>query len=162
MVEAAALELVRAGPDDAGAVRDLVRVAYARWVPIVGREPTPMTVDYAKAVVEHEIELLVEDGALIALIETYRAPGHLYVENIAIAPERQGRGLGRRLLAHAEAKARESGLTELRLLTNARMEANIRLYRSHGYVIEREEPFSLGGTTVHMSKRLAPAMASSP
>jgi ribosomal protein S18 acetylase RimI-like enzyme len=156
------LQLVRAGPADAAAVRALTRAAYARWVPIVGREPKPMNADYEKAVAEHHVDLLYEDGALVALIETYEAPGHLYVENIAIAPERQGQGLGRRLLAFAEAKARAAGLPELRLLTNGAMEANIRLYGSVGYVVDRQEPSKLGGVTVHMWKKLAPETAASP
>ena len=38
--------LRRAGPDDAGAIRSLTRAAYAKWVPVIGREPMPMQADY--------------------------------------------------------------------------------------------------------------------
>ena len=31
--------------DDAEAIRDLVRAAYAKWVPLIGREPMPMKED---------------------------------------------------------------------------------------------------------------------
>ncbi|RVC49448.1 GNAT family N-acetyltransferase, partial [Mesorhizobium sp. M00.F.Ca.ET.038.03.1.1] len=27
---------------DAAAIRDIVRAAYAKWVPVIGREPLPM------------------------------------------------------------------------------------------------------------------------
>ena len=40
----------RAGPSDALAVRELTRQAYAKWVPVIGREPTPMTADYERIV----------------------------------------------------------------------------------------------------------------
>jgi len=35
---------------DASAIRALTREAYAKWVPVIGREPKPMMADYAKAV----------------------------------------------------------------------------------------------------------------
>jgi GNAT superfamily N-acetyltransferase len=138
-------------------VRRLVREAYARWIPVLGREPLPMRADYERAVVEHEIDLLHEEGRLAGLVQTVArpdpAPDHLFVENVAVAPRMQGRGLGRRLLAHAEEKARAAGFTELRLLTNGAFESNVRLYLSAGFRIDRTEPF-MGGTTVFMSKAL--------
>ena len=44
-----AIELRRATPSDAAAIRDLTREAYAKWVPLIGREPKPMTADYDAA-----------------------------------------------------------------------------------------------------------------
>lgn len=148
------LEIRRAVPEESAAIRDLVRAAYAKWVPVIGREPLPMRADYARAVREHEIDLLCENGRLLGLIETMRREGYLWIENVAVDPAQQDRGLGRRLLAHAEAKARAAGLAELRLLTNQAFAANVVLYERLGYRIDRREPFQ-GGTTVHMSKRLA-------
>lgn len=148
------MQIKRARAEDAQAVLYLVREAYARWVPVIGREPMPMKVDYDQAIREHEIDLLHDDGELLALIETIANPDHLFIENIAVAPAHQGKGLGRRLLAHAQGKAIEAKLPQLRLLTNAAFEANVRLYQSVGFQIDRTEPF-MGGTTVHMSKVLA-------
>jgi hypothetical protein len=39
-------------------VRDLARAAYAKWVPILGREPKPMTADYDAALAEHVVDVL--------------------------------------------------------------------------------------------------------
>ena len=139
---------------DVAAITALVRAAYEKWVPLIGRKPLPMQADYDEAVREHAIDLLYDDGELVGLIETITHPDHLFIENVAVAPERQGRGFGRHLLAHAEGKARASHLFELRLLTNAAFETNVRLYRDIGYHIDREEAF-LGGVAVHMRKRLA-------
>ena len=149
-----ATELRPAHPQDAEMIRDLVRAAYAKWVPLIGREPMPMQVDYTRAVREHQFELLWRDGRLIGLIETMRHSDHLWIENVAVRPDHQGQGIGRQLLVHAEHKAARAGLAELRLLTNAAFEANIALYRRVGYAIDRQEPF-MGGTTVYMSKRLS-------
>ena len=143
----------RALPHEAGAIRDLVRGAYAKWVAVIGREPLPMRADYALAVHEHEIDLLVIDGSVRGLIETMLRPDHLWIENVAVLPENQGLGLGRKLLAHAERKAFEAGRAELRLLTNAAFAANVALYERCGYRVVEREPF-MGGITVHMSKTL--------
>ena len=143
-----------ARPEDAHIVRALVRSAYAKWVPVIGREPLPMVADYDRAVRDHEIDLLHADGELIALIELIRNLDHLFIENIAVAPAHRGRGIGRGLLAHAERKARDRGIAEIRLSTNSAFESNIRLYRSVGYRIDRREPF-MGGEAVYMSKKIA-------
>jgi ribosomal protein S18 acetylase RimI-like enzyme len=148
------LQIRRAGPADADAVRNLTREAYAQWVPLIGREPMPMKADYARAVREHEIDLAYDRGELVALIELIVQPGQLYIENIAVSPRHQRKGLGRSLLAHAERKARAMGLPKLGLLTNQAFESNVQLYQSVGFRIDRTEPFSGGGTTVHMGKSL--------
>ena len=150
------LELRQASPDDAAAIRDLTRVAYAKWVPLIGREPKPMVADYAAALRRHRIDMLYLDGALAGLIETIPAADHLLIENVAVAPALQGRGFGRRLLAHAEQLAVSLGRQEIRLYTNRLFAANVLLYRRFGYVVDREEPFA-GGVVVHMSKRIGPA-----
>lgn len=144
----------RAQPADAEVVRLLVRGAYARWVPIIGREPLPMTADYDTALRQHVIDLAYRDHALVGLIETIVQPDHLFIENVAVDVACQGRGIGRQLLHHAETAARTAGLSEIRLLTNEAFDSNVRLYRSEGYDIERREPF-MGGVTVYFRKHLA-------
>lgn len=147
------LTIRSASPTDAGAVRSLTRDAYAQWIPVIGREPLPMKADYEKAVREHEIDLLYAGEQLVALIELIPAADHLFIENIAVSPAHQGKGLGRHLLRHAETKATSAGLAELRLLTNQAFATNVRLYQSVGFRIDRTEPHFGGGTTVYMSKK---------
>ncbi len=146
-------ELRRAAATDAAAIRDLTRAAYAKWVPVIGREPLPMTADYVEAVRKHRFDLLYVDETLAALIETIAQSDHLLIENVAVSPPFQGRGLGRKLLAHAETLAASSGLGEIRLYTNKRFDENVQLYRRLGYRVDKEEEF-MGGLVVHMSKRI--------
>jgi GNAT superfamily N-acetyltransferase len=136
---------------DAAAIRSLTREAYAKWVPIIGREPMPMTVDYDEAVRNHRIDLVHIDGKLAALIEMVPEDDHLLIENIAVAPAFQQKGLGRKLLAHAEEVTASLRHSVIKLYTNKLFAGNVRLYQQVGYVIDREEEFK-GGITVYMSK----------
>ena len=148
------LELRPAEPHEAAAIAGLVRAAYARWVPAISREPLPMRVDYTKALQEHRFDVVAEGDRIVGVIETMQRDDHIWIENVAVAPDAQGSGIGRRLLDHAERLARTAGCFEARLLTNAAFEANVALYRRRGYVVDREEEF-LNGITVYMSKKLA-------
>ena len=153
MISDGPVTLRRAMSEDADRVREIVRAAYAKWVPVIGREPMPMRVDYAQAVIAHRIDLLLQGGEPAGLIETRAEPDHLWIENVAVRPENQGRGLGRRLLGWAEALADDAALPELRLLTNEAFADNVALYQKLGYRIDEREPF-MGGITLYMSKRV--------
>ena len=147
--------LSRATSADAAMVRDLVRAAYAKWVPFLGREPKPMTADYDVAVRDHVVDMLRLDGKAAALIEMEPEADHLLVVNVAVSPEHQGRGYGRALLAHAEEFALSLGLQELRLYTSVHLTENVRLYERVGYKVDRHEEASPHlGVFVYMSKRL--------
>jgi GNAT superfamily N-acetyltransferase len=147
------VEIRPAVPADAEAILRLTRAAYAKWVALIGREPLPMKADYQRAVAEHMIDLLIDSGALAGVIETILRPDHLWIENVAVAPERQGQGYGRLLLAHAEKRAVEAQRFEIRLQTNQAFAANLALYAKLAYAIDRTEPFR-GGMLVYMSKRI--------
>ncbi len=146
-------EMRQAVAEDAAAIRTLTRAAYAKWVPVIGREPMPMVADYDAAVAAHRFDLLYVDGVLAALIETIAKDDHLLIENVAVAPAFQKRGLGRKLMAHAETVAAAMGYGMLRLYTNKSFAENVTLYQRLGYAVDREEAFR-GGFTVHMSKRI--------
>jgi ribosomal protein S18 acetylase RimI-like enzyme len=146
-------ELRRGAAEDAPAIRELTRAAYAKWVPVIGREPKPMMADYAETIRKHRFDLLYVEGELAALIETIPGADHLLIENVAVAPAFQGRGLGWKLMAHAEELAASLGLGEIRLYTNKLFAENVQLYGKLGYRLDREEEFK-GGVVVHMSKRI--------
>ena len=142
-----------AGDDDAPAITALVRAAYEHYEPLIGRTPLPMLTDYAVAVREHVV-WVVEDGArIVGVLELDLREDHLWVENVAVSPDQQGRGLGRRLLRHAEDEARRHGLREIGLLTNERYAANIAMYTRYGYRETHRQPH-LGTDLVYFRKTL--------
>jgi ribosomal protein S18 acetylase RimI-like enzyme len=143
----------RAGPADAAAIDALTQAAYAKWVPIIGRKPIPMTADYVRAVTEHQIDVIDLDGRLAALVELAIEPDHLLIVNLAVGPDHQGQGLGSALLRHADDVAAELGLPEVRLYTNSLMAENIALYQRRGYAVDRTDERSPHWSVVFMSKR---------
>jgi ribosomal protein S18 acetylase RimI-like enzyme len=143
--------LRRATPEDAAAVRLLVRAAYAKWLPVMGREPQPMTVDYDQAIRDHIVDLLFVDDDLVAIIELVLEPDCVLIENVAVRPDRAGRGHGRHLMAHAVEIARSTGRERLRLFTNSLMVENVGLYEGLGYVRDREEMTPDGRRLIHMT-----------
>ena len=124
-----------AEPGDAAAVRDLVRTAYASYVERIGKEPAPMLEDYAALIRAGEVWVLAgeADGEVLGVLVMRPAGDHLFVDNVAVAPGHQGRGLGRELLAFAEERARRDGLPEIRLYTNEKMHENLALYAKLGF-----------------------------
>lgn len=143
----------RAEAKDAIAIRELTRAAYAKWVEVIGREPMPMVADYSAALREHLFDLIYLRGTLAGLIETHVGLDHLLIINIAVAPDFQNRGLGKMLMAYAEAQAVALRFSEIKLYTNQRFTENIQFYARLGYTVEREEPMN-GGVAVHMRKVL--------
>ncbi len=142
-----------AGPADAAMIREMVRAAYAKWVPVVGREPMPMKADYAAAIDKHRIEIAYLAGKAVGVIEMDPRDDHLWIENVAVSPDHQGMGLGRQLLARAEQRAIGAKRSEVRLLTNAAFIGSIALYEKAGFVVDKTEAF-MGGKTLYMSKKL--------
>ena len=150
----ATIEMRQAVQSDACAVRQLTREAYAKLIPVIGREPKPMNADYGTALLHHRIDLLYVDGALVGLIETVDEGDQLLVENVAVAPEFQGRGLGAKLMAHADDIARSRGHTRTRLYTNQLFAENVELYLRLGFIIHDEKDVGAGTIRIDMSKDL--------
>ncbi len=143
--------LRRATAADAGPIAIVVDRAYRHYIPLLGRTPTPMLGDFAAAIGEHDVWVLDTGSGLAAVIELIARPDHLWVHNVAVDPDWQGRGLGRRLLAFAEAEALRLGLPAVGLLTNERYLANIAMYERYGYRETHREPY--GGTDlIHFRK----------
>lgn len=54
-------------------------------------------------------------------------------EDVVVAPDRQGRGIGRQLMAHALLQARAAGCYKLALSSNAKRQAAHAFYESLGF-----------------------------
>ena len=143
----------RARPEDRAAVEAVVREAYAVYVERIGKPPGPMLDDYIRLIDAGAVSVFETNGAIVALIVLLPEPDHLLLDNVAVRPDRQGQGLGRRLVAFAESEAQRLGYTELRLYTHITMTENIALYARLGFR-ETGRGRAAGYDRVFMAKRL--------
>jgi N-acetylglutamate synthase-like GNAT family acetyltransferase len=127
------ISLRRAGRADADAIAALVDAAYAKYVPRIGREPYPMTVDYAASVAEHQVWVAEVREQIIGTLVLVPSGDHLLIENVAVSPDHQGAGLGKRFLQLADREAARQEFAEVRLYTNVRFTENIAFYSRYGY-----------------------------
>ncbi len=143
--------LARAG--EAAALRDLVRAAYAHYVPRLGREPAPMTDDYATRIAAGQAWIVEAGGVPVAALVLEDHAEGLLLDNLAVAEAARGQGLGRALMEFAEAEARRRQHRRIYLYTNEKMVENIAIYARLGYA-ETHRAEQGGHRRVFMEKHL--------
>jgi len=139
---------------DLRAVQQIVHDAYVHYVERIGREPGPMTDDYAALIAEGRVQVLVDEalgpaGILVLIPQD----GAMLLDNIAVAPGAQGKGFGRVLMDAADKAARAAGYDRIILYTHEKMVENIALYTRLGYR-ETHRVSEKGFNRVYMEKPL--------
>lgn len=79
--------------------------------------------------------------------------GEYYLDSIAVAPGRQGKGIGKQLIAAAIEKARQEGQSSVGLLVHEHNADALRLYERLGFKAVKMREFA-GGQYRHMVKSL--------
>lgn len=103
-------------PDDFSDWGGLLALLLAAFAYMNGRIDPPSSVlrltpsTLAEKAGGETLILATEAGALIGCVFARRQPDSLYVGKLAVVPDRQGEGIGRRLMAAAEALAVGLGL----------------------------------------------------
>jgi GNAT superfamily N-acetyltransferase len=143
----------QAQPSDASAVSELIHAAYALYVPRLGRDPQPMTDDYAALSEAGEVWVLDGSATLDGVLVVQKQTDCLLVRTVGIAPTRQRQGLGSRLMAEAERLAAAAGVRTLRLYTNEVMAGNVEFYQRLGYT-ETHRTGPKGKQVIYMTKEL--------
>ncbi|MCY4394346.1 MAG: GNAT family N-acetyltransferase [Rhodospirillaceae bacterium] len=147
-------ELRLAAPEDAAEVAALVDRAYTGYIERIGRKPGPMLDDYAALIADGLVRVLRRDGRICGVLVLIGRDDHLLLDNVAVAPEAQGHGLGRRLVEAAEDVARDLGYATVRLYTHETMVENIALYEHLGFSITHRAK-DRGYDRIYMAKTLA-------
>lgn len=140
--------------DDRAGVEAVVRAAYAPYVARMGREPGPMGDDYGALIAAGQVRVLEDELGIAGVLVLIPEADALLLDNVALADRARGRGFGRRLVAHAEAEARDAGLRRLRLYTHVLMTENHTLYAHLGFH-ETHRATQKGFERVFMEKPLA-------
>ena len=146
------MELRLAIPRDVAAITELVERAYLGYVDQIGRRPAPMDDDHADKVRRGQV-VVADRGGIVGVLVLVVQPDHVFIENLAVDPRLQGNGVGRALIAHAEAEARAHRVAELRLYTNVVMTGSLAFYARLGFR-EDGRRFDHGFQRVFLSKRV--------
>ncbi len=134
----------RASAGDATAADEITSAAYRPYIERIGREPAPMSADFDALIAAGDVWVATDQERVVGVLVLRFQGTALLLESVAVDPARQGCGIGRALIDHAEQVARDAGLGAVDLYTNAHMTENLRLYPSLGYdLIEcrREDGF---------------------
>jgi ribosomal protein S18 acetylase RimI-like enzyme len=145
------LSLRRATAADLPTIKAVIGAAYARYLTRMDKPPGPMLRDYRPSV--EAGTTWVSGSPITAVLTLYPGDDHLLLENIAVHPSAQGRGLGRALMSFAEQEAARRGLTRMTLVTHEVMTENQATYARLGYA-EVERRAEDGYRRIYMEKHL--------
>ncbi len=130
--------------------------AYGSFIPredVVGYLNTQYSLPKLEALFEDKdvTGLAAEvDGTVAGYAKLYNAreERRFYLHQLYILPARQGLGLGHRLMACAEERAREVGADRIWLGVMVKNTRAVEWYKKRGYKITETAPFAMGSTTV--------------
>jgi ribosomal protein S18 acetylase RimI-like enzyme len=143
--------LRRATAADLPTIKAIIDAAYAKYLSRMDKPPGPMLRDYGPSV--EDGTTWVTGSPIVAVLTLYPRENHLLIENIAVHPGAQGRGLGRALMSFAEQEATRRGLTRMALVTHEVMTENQVIYARLGYT-EIERRAEDGYRRIYMEKTL--------
>lgn len=148
------LSIRRARPEDAPGLLALARCSFEMYIPRMGREPTPMTDDYA-TIIHRDFVWIVEgpDGFVAAMVLCLK-PESMLLDLLTVRPDYQGKGLGGAMMEMASIEAVKFGHDRITLYTHETMTENLALYSARGFEETHREEFK-GGHVVYMAKKLA-------
>ncbi|GAB3676659.1 GNAT family N-acetyltransferase [Salinisphaera aquimarina] len=112
-----------------------------------------MLVDYRQAIADSDVYVAVRDAAILGMVVLSARDAGFMLNNLAVAPDWQGHGIGRALIDFAENQARVHGHDRILLYTNEKMTENLALYRRLGY-IEIARRHEQGYRRIYMQKPL--------
>jgi len=123
----------RATQSDLSSVRQIAEQAFEPFVAAIGKKPAPMVADFAKQVDDGVVFVMTSKSAVLGYCVSYPTDAGWHVENLAVSPAVQGQGVGAKLMADAEHRARDAGAHAVELYTNVAMEGAIAAYPRLGY-----------------------------
>jgi ribosomal protein S18 acetylase RimI-like enzyme len=154
-----------ATPSDCSAIVALVESAYrgeasrAGWTTeadlLDGQRTDPEEVSSLMANPEARLIVAERGGQLVGNVLVRREGDSAYIGMLAVAPQLQADGLGRRLLTHAEEVAITTfGLHHAHMTVIVQREALIAWYVRRGYVVTpHREPFPYGNPRFGLPQR---------
>jgi ribosomal protein S18 acetylase RimI-like enzyme len=152
------LTLAFVGPEEAVAVREMMRAAFAEYEAVL-TVPSSAMWESVDDVAGH----IALGGAVLARLgdETVgsgryeRRDDHVYIGRLSVLPAHRGRGIGEAMMLAMEQRGLQAGKPEAHISVRVLLERNIALYRRIGYLeIARYQHERGPELVVDMVKRL--------
>lgn len=125
--------LEQAKKEDVNLIKRMIDAAYSMYIERLGKPPAPMNMDIEELVNMRELYVLRINSETVGAVRLSKMLDSIVIDDLVVEPGKQGRGLGRVLMAFADKMAREEGMTALTLYTNEKMHENIALYNKLGF-----------------------------
>ncbi|MEM7072325.1 MAG: GNAT family N-acetyltransferase [Pseudomonadota bacterium] len=142
---------------------DIAIQAYQHYLPLMPRAPAPMHADFKRHIKDDLVFVCTRTGLETSEEEPQQPIGYLvaisrdhgwWLDNIAIHPHFQNRGLGRSLIDRLEQWFHTHHITSYQLYTNQIMTCNIAWYKRHGFV-EIDQRTEDGYQRIYFEKKLS-------
>ncbi|MFT5112204.1 MAG: ribosomal protein S18 acetylase RimI-like enzyme [Parasphingorhabdus sp.] len=139
---------------DADAITECVQAAFQHYVERMGKLPGPMLNDYSEIIQQHATFVATDRESVVGLLVLMQKSAGLLLDNIAVDPQCQGRGVGKLLLQFAEDECRSRGYASIQMYTHECMVENVDMYQRCGWEIT-EYRQELGFKRVYFSKAMS-------
>ena len=118
---------------DLAGIKSCAIAAYTMYVKRIGKKPAPMVANFSEAIENRNIYVMENAGQVCGFVLFYPQGDHVHLENVAVNPDFQQRGIGSKLIEFAEQQTRTAGYSRIELYTNAMMTENLQIYPRLGY-----------------------------
>ena len=147
-------------PEEADEIAKVLREAFAPFESFYTPEAFAATTPIAEKIrarfeEKGAIWVASENEKIIATVSVVPDGARLYIRSMAVLPQAQGSGVGRKLLEAVEIYAAQDGFEKLFLYTVPFLDTAIRLYEQHGFERGATETEGFFGTSwFAMEKKL--------
>lgn len=110
------------------AIKMIARKSFERYVPLIGKLPAPMNAYFSGHVLKGTVFITQSEknrDSVLGYAIVLQRDGEWLLDNIAVSPEAQGRGVGSALIAACKTFLQKRGVQRYHLHTDEAMEQNL-------------------------------------
>ncbi len=148
------MRIEKASVEDAEEILALQKAAYASEASIYGDPDLPpliQTLEEMRTDFERQLVLkAVEEGEIVGSVRARMKEGNCLIGRLIVRPDRQDRGIGKRLMAEIESRFPEA--ERFRLFTGHRSAKALHIYEELGYREFRTEYLHEKLTLIYLEK----------
>lgn len=119
--------------EDASFLSELAWAAYSKYSINMNKLPRPVYYNYHDLILKGDTFVALNNKNIIGMATLSLRDNYLLIQNIAISPQFQRKGLGKRFINYAKKISISKNISEMRLWTNEKMPGNLEMYISHGF-----------------------------